>query len=117
MSGSTRQLFDLSGRVSVITGGAGMLGRQHATAIAEMGGHPVLADVSGEAAVAAAADIERMHGVAALGMQADVTDKPQVEAMVAAVLQRFGHIDILINNAALTVKGGSGADARLLRPL
>ena len=102
-----QHLFDLTGKVAVITGGAGMLGMQHAATIAEAGGHAVIADLSLEAVHASASAITRAHGVEALGVQADVTAKPQVEAMVAAVLEKFGRVDILINNAALTVKGGA----------
>ncbi len=98
-------LFDLSGRVAIITGGAGLLGRQHAATIAEAGGHAVLADIS-ERVDEAAAEMAGAHRVAALGVRVDVTRKPEVEAMVKTALARFGRIDILINNAALTVRGG-----------
>jgi NAD(P)-dependent dehydrogenase (short-subunit alcohol dehydrogenase family) len=93
--------------VAIITGGAGMLGMQHAAAIAGAGGHVVIADLSREAVDTSASGITRTYQVEALGVEADVTAKPQVDAMVAAVLQKFGRVDILINNAALTVKGGS----------
>ena len=59
MMRTARDLFDLSGRVAIITGGAGMLGRQHAAAVAEAGGHPVIADLSEDTeGVAAALDID-----------------------------------------------------------
>lgn len=112
MTRSVKNLFDLNGRVVIITGGAGMLGMQHAAAIAEAGGHAVIADLSGELAARAAAEITRTHGVEALGLQVDVTRKPDVEAMVAAVVEQFGRIDGLINNAALTVTSGSEGAAR-----
>ena len=102
----TQDLFDLSGRVALITGGAGLLGRQHATVIADAGGHAVLADVSAEQASAAAAEITSGAGVEALGLGADITVKADVERMVAATIERFGRLDILINNAAMTVQGG-----------
>lgn len=99
-------LFDLTGRVAIITGGAGLLGMQHAGAIAGAGGFPVIADVSADAAERSAREIADVHHVESLGIQVDVTSKAQVTGMVDAVLARFGRIDILINNAALTVKGG-----------
>jgi len=108
---TVRELFDLSGQVAIITGGAGMLGVQHATAIAEAGGHAVLADLSADAVAGAAAAITAAHGVEAMGVRVDITVKDDVRAMVAAVREKFGRIDILINNAALTVKGG-GEQAR-----
>jgi NAD(P)-dependent dehydrogenase (short-subunit alcohol dehydrogenase family) len=102
----TRGAFDLTGRVAVITGGAGLLGRQHATAIAEAGGHPVLVDLPGASPETAAAQIAAAHGVEAAGVAADITVKAEVERMVAATVARFGRLDILVNNAAMTVKGG-----------
>jgi NAD(P)-dependent dehydrogenase (short-subunit alcohol dehydrogenase family) len=103
--------FDLTERVAIITGGAGLLGRQHAAAIAGRGGYVVLADVLAEAADRAAAELSESTGLPAIGVGVDITNKSEVERMVATVLDRFGRIDILINNAALTVKGG-GTQAR-----
>ena len=106
MKEGMNKLFDLTGQVAIITGGAGMLGMQHAAAIAGAGGHAVIADLSLEAVTRLAREITSAHDVEALGVQVDVTEKNQVDAMVAAVTQKFGRLDILINNAALTVKGG-----------
>ena len=106
MSIPVKNLFDLTGRVVIITGGAGMLGMQHAAAIAEAGGHVVVADISAEAATKSAGEISDQYGVEALGICVDITDKSQVESMVASAMAKFGRIDILINNAAMTVKGG-----------
>jgi NAD(P)-dependent dehydrogenase (short-subunit alcohol dehydrogenase family) len=104
---SVKELFDLTGRVAIITGGAGKLGMQHAAAIAEANGHVVIADLSEEAVSRSARELTDAYGVEAFGVRVDVTDKSEVEAMVTAVTEKFGRIDILINNAALTVKGGS----------
>jgi len=102
---STRELFDLTGRIAIITGGAGMLGRQHASALAEAGATVILADVSPDTEQAAVA-LASLHGSEALGVHVDITSASSVEAMTKTVMARFGRIDILINNAALTVKGG-----------
>ena len=96
-------LFRLDGRVAIVTGGGGMLGLRYAEAIADAGGIPVLADLRPEAVEAAVAKL----GGDAFGLPLDISDKAAVEAGVARVQERFGRIDILINNAALTVKGGS----------
>ena len=104
-------IFDLTGQVAIITGGAGLLGMQHASVIAEAGGQPVIADLSADAAQRAAQEISGAYHVESIAVQVDVTSKSQVTAMVDAVLSRFGRIDILINNAALTVKGG-GIESR-----
>jgi NAD(P)-dependent dehydrogenase (short-subunit alcohol dehydrogenase family) len=98
--------FDLRDRVAIVTGGAGMLGQQHARTIADAGGHVVIADLSAAAAERVAAEITAATGISALGVAADITSKDAVERMTQTVLDRFQRIDILINNAALTVKGG-----------
>ena len=100
-------LFNLTKRVAVITGGAGMLGRKHAEAIAEAGGVPVLVDMAGAPVREAAAELKRRYGVEAAGIHADIANPVQVKRMVREVRKKFGRIDILINNAALTVKGGA----------
>lgn len=111
MHALTSQVFDLTGRVAIITGGAGLLGMQHAAAIALSGGHVVIADLASDQAVQSAGNLTNATGVAALGIGADITVKADVERMVAETLRVFGRIDILINNAAMTVKGG-GEGAR-----
>jgi NAD(P)-dependent dehydrogenase (short-subunit alcohol dehydrogenase family) len=96
-------LFRLDGRVAIVTGGGGMLGLRYAEAIADAGGIPVLVDLRPEAVEAAVAKL----GGDAFGVPMDISKKDDVEAMVRQVEERFGRIDILINNAALTVKSGS----------
>jgi len=100
-----RNLFDLSDRVAVITGGAGLLGQKHAEAIAAAGGRPVLVDI----AAAAPEERARRFGAGAAGVAADITRSDQVRAMLAQVLNRFGRVDILINNAANNPKVESAA--------
>ena len=106
---SVKKRFDLSGRVAVITGGAGFLGLKHAAALAEMGAVPVLLDVRAEPAEREAALLARRFGVPASGLEADITDRTAVELALRIVLERHGRIDILINNAAHNpkVEGGS----------
>jgi NAD(P)-dependent dehydrogenase (short-subunit alcohol dehydrogenase family) len=90
----------------MITGGAGLLGRQHATALAAAGARVVLVDLADADPAAAAAAIPSPHGTDAAGIAADVTNKDDVEHAVGETVRRFGRLDILINNAAMTVKGG-----------
>ncbi|MBW7942499.1 MAG: SDR family NAD(P)-dependent oxidoreductase, partial [Candidatus Kuenenia stuttgartiensis] len=94
------QLFDLSDRVAIITGGAGMLGEMHAEAIAEAGGCPVLVDINEKEAIKKAKIISEKYDVDSIGIRTDITNKTDVEAMLETVLKRFERIDILINNAA-----------------
>lgn len=110
MSVQSSDMFDLSGRVAVITGGAGFLGRKHAEAIAEFGGRPVLVDVRADGAADVAKEVVDRFHVAAIGIGADITNPESVQAMTQQIVERFGQIDILINNAAMTVK--YGADIR-----
>jgi NAD(P)-dependent dehydrogenase (short-subunit alcohol dehydrogenase family) len=102
---SSPQLFDLTGRTAIITGGAGLLGIQHAEAIAEMGGIPILMDLPSERLDRSVERLAREFGVPVSCAPADITRKDQVERAVRAVVERFGKIDILINNAGFTGKG------------
>ena len=95
-----QNMFDLTGRVAVITGGAGLLGPKHAEAIAEYGGIPVLFDKDKPTAEAKAAEIAKHFGVPALGLGGDITKSADVERVRQELEERFGRVDILINNAA-----------------
>jgi NAD(P)-dependent dehydrogenase (short-subunit alcohol dehydrogenase family) len=91
--------FDLTGRVAAITGGVGLLGEQHARAIARAGGIPVLLDVSPQTSQKAE-QLAAELGVSAWGRQTDITQARDLEGCLKEILARFGCIDILINNAA-----------------
>jgi NAD(P)-dependent dehydrogenase (short-subunit alcohol dehydrogenase family) len=106
--GPVRQAFDLTGRVVLVTGGAGFLGRRHAEAVAEMGAVPVLVDLSGERAREEAGRITSTYGVRAAGLEADITSPDAVQAMLDEVLRLFGRVDVLINNAANNPKVEDG---------
>jgi NAD(P)-dependent dehydrogenase (short-subunit alcohol dehydrogenase family) len=93
-------LFDLTGRVAVVTGGAGLLGYKHAEAIAAAGGVPVLVDLPTANPEARAEQLKTVYGVPALGCATDITNADQVSSLLATILDRYGRIDILINNAA-----------------
>src|SRR5512146_1985706 len=108
-------LFDLTGRVAVITGGAGLLGYQHAQAIAGAGGIPVLADLCGRLAEQKAACIKSEFGVPAYGYQTDITSEAEVGGLLGELLARRGRVDILINNAAHNPKVESPSQAAFMR--
>ncbi len=92
--------MDLDGRTALVTGGAKRVGRGITLALAEAGANVVINyNRSADDALATAADAEAL-GVAALPVQASVTDYEQVGAMVAAATERFGTIDVLVNNAS-----------------
>jgi NAD(P)-dependent dehydrogenase (short-subunit alcohol dehydrogenase family) len=104
--------FDLTTRVAVITGGAGLLGRKHAEAIGEMGGHAVLWDIDGSRATAVADEISTIYGTKALGLKCDITDPHSVSEVMAKTLETFGQLDILINNAARNPKVEGGTEGK-----
>jgi len=93
-------MFRMDGRVAVITGGAGLLGRQHAEVLAAAGCIPVLVDLDAESATRGALEIGQRHGVEAAGYAADITHPAAVEKLSETIVGRFGHVDVLINNAA-----------------
>jgi len=93
-------LFTLKDRVALITGGAGLLGVQHAEVIAAAGGIPILLDLDEARADAAAQKLATQFHVDAWGAAVDITDQAALQAFLARVLERHGRIDILINNAA-----------------
>ncbi|HEX7433631.1 MAG TPA: SDR family oxidoreductase [Anaerolineaceae bacterium] len=93
-------LFDLTGRVAIITGGAGLLGRKHAEAIAEAGGIPVIADLKTSAAEETARMIREKYPVDSRGLAVDITRRDSIEALLQGVLAQYQRVDILINNAA-----------------
>lgn len=107
--------FELSDRVIVITGGAGLLGRRHAEAIADAGGTPVIVDLDGVRALDAANEIAEVHGVVTSAVATDITDPVSVYGLLDEVLDRHGRLDGLINNAANNpkVEGDGRAFSRL----
>jgi NAD(P)-dependent dehydrogenase (short-subunit alcohol dehydrogenase family) len=95
---NVKELLKLDGRVSVVTGGATGIGFRMALGLAEAGSNVVIASRKLEACEQAAREIERT-GAKALAVACDVTKPDQVEAMKDTVLQRFGRVDVLVNNA------------------
>jgi gluconate 5-dehydrogenase len=95
---TVKELFDLSGRVAIITGGSIGLGRQMAEGLAEMGANLVLCARKKERCEQASEELRRL-GVETLALGCDVKNSDQVQGVVEATVSRFGRIDILINNA------------------
>lgn len=95
-----KQLFDLTGKVAVVTGGAGGIGEVYAEALCEVGAAVVIADINLEAARRTANRLQR-NGFRALAIHLDVTSAESATQMATAAIAAFGGIDILINNAAV----------------
>ncbi len=90
----------LDGRVAILTGGAKGIGRHYAGALAAQGARLMIADLADGKDVAA--EIARQHGANSVeSAVTDVSDEAAVRALVAKTMERFGKIDILVNNAAL----------------
>ena len=95
---NARKLFDLTGRVAIVSGGSMGLGLQMATGLAEMGANLALCARKKERCEQAAETL-RANGVQALALACDVKEKASVEKVVEETLSTFGRIDILFNNA------------------
>jgi NAD(P)-dependent dehydrogenase (short-subunit alcohol dehydrogenase family) len=95
--------FSLKGQVALVTGGAGLLGKQFSRTLAEAGAQVVVADLNLDAA-RAAADAICQDGYQAMGVGVDVTSPQSTLAMVAGALGAYGRLDVLVCSAALDPK-------------
>ena len=99
------KLFDLTGRVALVTGGSKGLGLAMASGLASAGADVALVSRHEDEAQKAAEEIAHHYCRKAVGLKADVANQAEVEAVVARVLADFGRIDILINNAGINIRG------------
>jgi NAD(P)-dependent dehydrogenase (short-subunit alcohol dehydrogenase family) len=99
-----RGIFELSGKVVVITGGAGLLGKRYAQAAGSFGAKVVLLDIRKDLAERAAAEIQASTGADCIGLEVDITKEAAVAQACSHVLKRFGSVYALINNAAVDPK-------------
>ena len=99
------KLFDLHGRVAIVTGGSKGLGEAMAEGLASAGADLVLASRNADDSDAVARRIAEEYGQKALGVEADVTDAAAVQALVNRTLTDLGRIDILINSAGINIRG------------
>jgi NAD(P)-dependent dehydrogenase (short-subunit alcohol dehydrogenase family) len=95
-----RDLFDLTGRVAIVTGGAGLLGYHHGAILAAAGAHVVVLDLAASNPGLRADQLQLAHGPECLGIASDITSESSLLEARDAILAKFGRIDILINNAA-----------------
>lgn len=94
-------VFDLTGRVAVITGAAGLLGPEHAAAVAACGAVAVMSDIDLQRARYAADNLRARFGLDRIdAVHLDVTDRRSIHTARDEILSRHGRVDILINNAA-----------------
>jgi NAD(P)-dependent dehydrogenase (short-subunit alcohol dehydrogenase family) len=96
--------FSLDGKVAVVTGGLGLLGREHGIALAEAGAHVAVADLNRSGAEQFAIELSERFGRPAVGCQVDITSREAVSSLCDEVLRKLGPIDVLVNNAAIDDK-------------
>src|SRR5262249_47708592 len=105
----TVSTFSLDGKVAVVTGGLGLLGRQHCWALLEAGAHVAVADLDRDAANQFACELTKRFGRRAQGCYVDITDPEAVSSLCDEVQRTLGPIDELVNNAAIDDKALPGA--------
>ena len=94
-------LFDLTGRVALVTGGARGLGEASSRTLARLGAVIVLSDIDAEAASETADRLSTETGAQVLGRGCDVTDPDDVDRLVSGLIEELGRLDILVNNAGI----------------
>jgi NAD(P)-dependent dehydrogenase (short-subunit alcohol dehydrogenase family) len=102
--------FDMSGRVAVVTGGSRGLGREMCLAFAENGASVVVASRKFDACEALAEEISTKFGTEAIAAQCHVGKWDECDRLIETTVDRFGHIDVLVNNAGMSPLYGSLVD-------
>lgn len=103
---NVKKLFDLSDKVVILTGAAGLLGSQYAEGLSQAGANVVLADLNYIGCKNIAKELEKKYQVDPLPLKLDLTKKKSIIGMVSKTLKKYSKIDILINNAAFQGKVG-----------
>jgi gluconate 5-dehydrogenase len=96
---NVRELFDLSGQVAVVSGGASGLGLQMAQALAELGAGVVVCGRKADRCEVAAGALAAAHGVRTLAVRCDVTVPEEIDTLVERTVEELGSLDVLVNNA------------------
>jgi NAD(P)-dependent dehydrogenase (short-subunit alcohol dehydrogenase family) len=97
---NTQKLFDLTGKVIIITGSSGMLGAQYAYGLSECGANVVLADIDISRSKIIEKQIKKSFLTDPMTIQLDLTNKESILSMTSTILKKYSKIDVLINNAA-----------------
>ena len=97
-------MFDLTGKVAIVTGGNGGIGLGLARGLAAAGARVVVAGRNREKSAAAAAELQKLGPGGALAIEVDVTEQRSVEALVQSAVERCGGLHILVNNAGINIR-------------
>ena len=98
---SIPKLFSLDGKVAVVTGSLGLIGKNHCRALAEAGANIVVTDLDQQACDVFASELSIEYSIKALGLGCDITNKESVIELKDRILEQFSKIDVLVNNAAI----------------
>jgi NAD(P)-dependent dehydrogenase (short-subunit alcohol dehydrogenase family) len=93
-------MFSLKGKVIVVTGASGLLGREHIDAIASFGGIPILLDLNQEVIDYQVVELNTKYNLNSCGFAVDITSEIQVKEISELIIKNYGRIDGLVNNAA-----------------
>lgn len=94
---NVKNLFSLEGKVSVVTGALGLIGKHHCFALSEAGSNVIVADMD----EVNCKEFANQLPTESLGVKLDVTSKDSIQNLLDVVLEKFGKIDVLVNNAAI----------------
>jgi NAD(P)-dependent dehydrogenase (short-subunit alcohol dehydrogenase family) len=97
---SYKSLFDLSGKTAIVTGGIGILGKHFCRGLSEFGANVAVIDLDEPQAAEFASELSAEYGVKSAGIGCDVSEPASVRKMVGRVVEQFGQVNILHNNAA-----------------
>lgn len=98
-------LFDLAGKIVIVTGGSGHLGKSICEGLAQYGATVIITSRNGDACRALADRLSDLYHTGAVGMSVDITDTHSVQSLLRSANEQFGKIDVLINNAFVPVQG------------
>lgn len=101
-----QKLFDMSDRVVILTGAAGLLGQQYAKGLSEFGANVVLADIDYSKCKKIAEELSAKYSVDPLPIKLDITNKNSIRKSISVILKKYNKINVLINNAAFQGKVG-----------
>ena len=93
-------MIDLAGRVAIVTGAAGIIGKAISLSMAKKGAIPVIVDINESESEKMVREIQDI-GISTISIRADLSKIPEIRKMVKKVVQDFGKIDILINNVGI----------------